>query len=48
MKYRVMAEQRGAHSVGKMAEVLGVSRSGYHAWGGRGESARRKAEGELE
>ena len=35
MKYRFMAEQRGAHSVGKMAEVLDVSRSGYHAWLGR-------------
>jgi putative transposase len=47
MKYRVMVEQRGAHSVGKMAEVLGVSRSGYHGWLSRPESRREKAEGEL-
>jgi putative transposase len=47
MKYRVMSEQRGAHSVGKMAEVLGVSRSGYHAWVGRPESRRERADGEL-
>jgi putative transposase len=48
MKYGFMAEQRGAHSVGKMAEVLGVSRSGYHAWVGRPESGRKHAERELE
>jgi putative transposase len=48
MKYRFMAGQRGAHSVGKMAEVLGVSRSGYHAWVGRSESGRKGAERELE
>jgi transposase InsO family protein len=48
MKYRFMAGHRGAHSVGKMAEVLGVSRSGYHAWVGRPESGRRKAKRELE
>jgi putative transposase len=48
MKYRVMARQRGAHSVGKMADVLGVSRSGYHAWVGRPESRRKHAERELE
>ena len=47
MKYRFMAEQRGAHSVGKMAEVLKVSRSGYHAWLHRGESRRRGADREL-
>ena len=47
MKYRFMAEQRGAHSVGKMAEVLGVSRSGYHAWQGRPESRRQGADREL-
>jgi putative transposase len=48
MKYRFMAGQRGAHSVGKMAEVLRVSRSGYHAWVGRGDSARSKAKRDLE
>jgi putative transposase len=43
-----MERERGAHSVGKMAEVLGVSRSGYHAWVGRPESGRKHAERELE
>jgi hypothetical protein len=28
MKYRFMVQHRGAHRVGKMAEVLGVTRSG--------------------
>jgi transposase InsO family protein len=48
MKYRFMAGQRGAHSVGKMAEVLEVSRSGYHAWVDRPESRRKHVERELE
>jgi putative transposase len=47
MKYRFMVQQRGAHGVGKMAEVLAVSRSGYHAWGGRRKSRREVADGEL-
>lgn len=47
MKYRFMAAQRGAHSVGKMAKVLEVSRSGYHAWLGRAVSQRQGAEAEL-
>jgi putative transposase len=47
MKYRVMVEQRGTHSVGRMAEVLCVSRSGYHAWLSRPESRRELVEGEL-
>lgn len=48
MKYQFMAGERGAHSVGKMAEVLGVSRSGYHSWVGRGESRHTEDERELE
>jgi hypothetical protein len=47
MKYRFMAEQRGTHSVGKMARVLEVSRSGYHAWLGRAVSRRQGFETEL-
>ncbi len=47
MKYRVMVAQRGAHSVGKMAEVLGVSCNGYHALLSRPESRRERADGEL-
>jgi hypothetical protein len=40
MKYQVMSEQRGTHGVEKMAEVLGVARSGYYSWseGGQGTS----------
>jgi putative transposase len=40
MKYQVMSEQRGTHGVEKMAEVLGVARSGYYAWIEGGQSAR--------
>ena len=47
MKYRFMDENRGAHSVGKMAEALGVSRSGYHNWSGRPESDRSRENREL-
>ena len=47
MKYRFMDGQRGIHSVERMAEVMGVSRSGYYAWQDRGESARRRASRDL-
>jgi putative transposase len=47
MKFRFMDAQRGTHRVEKMAEVLGVSRSGYYAWLGREESPRDRANREL-
>jgi putative transposase len=47
MKYQVMSEQRGAHSVEKMAEVLGVARSGYYSWIEGGPSARAVEDKEL-
>jgi transposase InsO family protein len=47
MKYRFMDGQRGIHSVERMAEVMGVSRSGYYAWQDRGESARGRANRDL-
>jgi len=47
MKYQIMSEQRGTHGVEKMAEVLGVARSGYYAWLDGGESARAVEEKEL-
>jgi transposase InsO family protein len=47
MKYSFMNEYRGDHSVEKMAEVLGVSRSGYYAWYSRDESDRDRANREL-
>jgi putative transposase len=47
MKYRFMDAQRGTHRVEKMAEALGVSRSGYYTWLGRDESPRHRANREL-
>jgi transposase InsO family protein len=47
MKYRFIEEQRGSHDVEKMAEMLGVSRSGYYAWVDRDESDRDGANREL-
>jgi transposase InsO family protein len=47
MKYQVMSEQRGTHGVEKMAEVLGVARSGYYCWIEGGQSARAVEEKEL-
>ena len=47
MKYRFMGKNREAHSVGKMAEALKVSRSGYHSWSGRAESDRGRENREL-
>ena len=32
MKYAFMKRHRGQHSIRRMSEVLGVSRSGYYAW----------------
>ena len=42
-----MSEQRGTHGVEKMAEVLGVARSGYYSWIEGGQSARAVEEKEL-
>ena len=47
MKYRFMADHRGEHRVEKMAGNLGVTRSGFYAWLGRGGSQRRIADEEL-
>ena len=40
MKHRFIAAHQESHSVGKMADLLNVSRSGYYAWQATEESAR--------
>jgi putative transposase len=47
MKYQFMSRQERTHSVGKMAAVLGVRRSGYYAWRGRPENRHRRRRREL-
>ena len=42
MKFSFIEEHREAHSVERMAEVLGVSRSGYQAWRSRPRSERAR------
>jgi putative transposase len=32
MKYRLIGAEKAQHPVSRLCEVLGVSRSGYHAW----------------
>ena len=48
MKYRFMAEHREEHRVERMAEVLGVTRSGFYAWMRRGRRPRGEQDQELE
>jgi transposase InsO family protein len=43
MKYAFMAAHLHEHHLGRMAQVLGVSRSGYYAWQARQSSEREKA-----
>lgn len=47
MKYRFIEQQRGAHSVEKMAGLMGVSRSGYYGWRGRPRSERKREDERL-
>ena len=47
MKYDFMATHRGEHRVEKMAENLGVTRSGFYAWLRRGRAARQAADEHL-
>jgi putative transposase len=45
--FRFIAAQRADHSVKTLCGLLGVSRSGFHAWQRRSASARDLADGEL-
>jgi transposase InsO family protein len=47
MKYCFMLTHRGEHRVEKMAENLGVTRSGFYAWLRRGKVARQTADEQL-
>ena len=47
MSYAFIRGHAAAFPVQVMCEVLGVSRSGYHAWAGRPESARAAADRDL-
>jgi len=42
MKHRFIESHRSTHTVEKMAKTLGVSRSGYYACRGRGETKRQR------
>ena len=47
MKYRLIDEAKPHHPVSRLARVLGVSRSGYHAWRSRRPSARALTDAAL-
>jgi transposase InsO family protein len=47
MRYRFMVDHRGEHRVEKMAKNLGVTRSGFYAWIGRGKGPRRAEDEQL-
>jgi putative transposase len=47
MKFRFIDEQRGYHSVEKMAGLLAVSRGGYYAWRHRAKSTRASEDERL-
>lgn len=47
MRYEFIDRERSRHPVEKMCLLLGVSRSGYYAYGRQGNGARRKANERL-
>ena len=47
MKYAWIAEQGDSYPVGRLCELLGVSRSGYYDWRGRPPSARSRDDARL-
>ncbi|CAA9309402.1 MAG: Mobile element protein [uncultured Gemmatimonadaceae bacterium] len=46
-RYRFIRAEKAAYPVTVLCRVLGVARSGYYAWAGRGNSARAQADEEL-
>lgn len=47
MRYRLIVQEKPHHPVSRLARVLGVSRSGYHAWQHRRPSTRSLADAAL-
>jgi len=47
MKYQFIQAQQGQHRIGRLCQVLGVSRSGYYAWRHRPASPRTQANARL-
>ena len=47
MIFRFIAAERAVHSIKTMCRVLGVSRSGYHAWARRAPSSRALEDARL-
>lgn len=47
MKYQFIQAQQAQHRVGRLCQVLAVSRSGYYAWRHRRPSARMRANARL-
>lgn len=39
--FRLIAAEKADHSISLLCEILGVSRSGYHAWARRAPSGRQ-------
>ncbi|CAJ0783318.1 IS3 family transposase ISBvi4 [Ralstonia chuxiongensis] len=48
MKYALVKQMRSDYPVAALCTLLGVSASGYYAWGKRPASVRRRAEPRLE
>lgn len=47
MKYQFIQTQRAQHRIGRLCQMLAVSRSGYYAWRHRPLSARAQANARL-